>query len=236
MDYSYYAASDGKKAPKSGTTTAQFPKANAYSWLKAPRLNNKPAEAGPLARMTMTDGKNRGVSVLARHIARAEEALYVAKALPGWLDQLTASGAVYTRSSVPTGTASGVGLTEAPRGAIGHWVDLSGGKVSRYQIITPTCWNASPRDGAGLKGPLEKALISTPVQNLDEPVEVLRVIHSFDPCLSCAVHVSRPSEGAKIFSVPHTHGEELDSCGVQPGAGHGHSHDHDHEHSHDHTH
>jgi hydrogenase large subunit len=92
-------------------------------------------------------------------------------------------------------------LTEAPRGALGHWVNINNGLVSNYQIVTPTCWNASPRDGANQPGPLEKALIGTPIQNIQEPVEVMRVIHSFDPCLSCAVHVLRPKEGVKIFAL-----------------------------------
>ena len=97
-------------------------------------------------------------------------------------------------------------------------------KISRYQIVTPTCWNASPRDNASQLGPIEKALIGTPVKDVEQPIEVLRVIHSFDPCLSCAVHVMRPEAGAKIFRLNHYHGE-----------GEIHSHDHDHhEHSHDH--
>ena len=98
---------------------------------------------------------------------------------------------------MPT-TASSYGLTEAPRGALGHWMQMASGKISRYQIITPTCWNASPRDDAGKLGPIEKALIDTPVISLDQPIEVLRVIHSFDPCLSCAVHVSRPKAKANV--------------------------------------
>ena len=87
---------------------------------------------------------------------------------------------------------------EAPRGALGHWMEVSGGVISRYQVVTPTCWNASPRDAAGRRGPIEEALAGTPVENVDEPIEVLRVIHSFDPCLSCAVHVARPREGARV--------------------------------------
>ena len=93
------------------------------------------------------------------------------------------------------------GLTEAPRGALGHWVTLSLGKIKNYQVITPTCWNASPRDNVGLPGPIEKALVGTPVLNIEEPIEVLRVIHSFDPCLACAVHVARPAEGKKIYAI-----------------------------------
>jgi Ni,Fe-hydrogenase I large subunit len=73
--------------------------------------------------------------------------------------------------------------------------------VARYQIITPTCWNCSPRDTAGQRGPLEEALIGTPVANVDEPIEVLRVVHSFDPCLDCATHVTRAGNGARVFAL-----------------------------------
>ncbi len=114
---------------------------------------------------------------------------------------------MYTSAPVPLSAAS-YGLTEAPRGALGHWLQISNSKISGYQVITPTCWNASPRDGNGNRGPMEEALIGTPVENIDEPIEVLRVIHSFDPCLSCAVHVMRPAQGAKIYTLGHVHGEE----------------------------
>jgi hydrogenase large subunit len=151
-----------------------------------------------------------------RHQARALETLKVAQAMLTWVDQLNTSSAVSVTANLPT-TGSAIGLTEAPRGALGHWLQISGGKISRYQIITPTCWNASPRDNTSKLGPIEKALIGTPVQDIDQPIEVVRVIHSFDPCMSCAVHVMRPKAGAKIFRLEHVHGgEEI------------HSHDHDH--------
>lgn len=98
---------------------------------------------------------------------------------------------VYSRYTTPA-AGSGIGLTEAPRGALGHWVTISGGKLARYQVLTPTCWNASPRDDRGIAGPIEQALLGTPVMDPTRPIEALRVIHSFDPCLSCAVHVMRP--------------------------------------------
>ena len=93
-------------------------------------------------------------------------------------------------------------VTRAPtRGALGHWLRVANGKIANYQVVTPTCWNASPRDASGNRGPIEEALIGTPVHDITQPIEVLRVIHSFDPCLSCAVHVMRPAEGAKIFRL-----------------------------------
>jgi Ni,Fe-hydrogenase I large subunit len=85
-------------------------------------------------------------------------------------------------------TGSGIGLTEAPRGALGHWLKIGNRAVTLYQILTPTCWNCSPRDNAGSPGPLEKALEGLSVADSAQPVEVQRVVQSYDPCLSCAVH------------------------------------------------
>jgi hydrogenase large subunit len=82
-----------------------------------------------------------------------------------------------------------MGLWCAPRGALGHWLDIEGGKVSRYQAIVPTTWNCSPRDDRDQPGPLEQALEGTPVKDVNNPIEVLRVVHSYDPCVACAIHV-----------------------------------------------
>jgi hydrogenase large subunit len=99
-------------------------------------------------------------------------------------------------------------VTEAPRRALGHWLQITKSKISRYQIITPTCWNASPLDDLGQRGPLEQALLGTPVQDVNQPIEVLRIVHSFDPCLACAVHVMRPKAGARISTwVPEARSE-----------------------------
>jgi hydrogenase large subunit len=185
-------------SPASGQTVAAYPKnSSAYSWLKAPRYAGQVYEVGPLARMWVNGSYARGISVIDRHRARAREALLIAQAVQQWISGLSSGGAVYTSFTVPSAGA-GVGLTEAARGALGHWVSISGGAVSRYQIVTPTCWNTSPRDEVGNLGALELALVGTPVANADEPVEVLRVVHSFDPCLACAVHVVRPGKGVTV--------------------------------------
>ncbi|MBM4028651.1 MAG: nickel-dependent hydrogenase large subunit, partial [Planctomycetes bacterium] len=162
-------------------------KSNAYSWLKAPRYSGRPCEVGPLARMWINGEYAHGVSVMDRHLARAQEALKIAQAAQRWLEELVPDGPVYTPPVIPA-MATGMGLTEAPRGALGHWLGISGGRISQYQVITPTTWNASPRDNKGILGPMEEALLGTPVQNPEKPIEVMRVIHSFDPCLDCAVH------------------------------------------------
>lgn len=197
---SWYDESTNGANPTTGFTLAQHPKAGAYSWLKAPRYGGTTHEVGPLARMMVNGDYTNGISVMDRHIARAREALKLANAMGQWLDELPLDVSAYTPCTVPA-TATAMGLTEAPRGALGHWLNIAAGKISRYQIITPTCWNCSPRDTAGQRGPLEEALVGTPVANIDSPVEVLRVIHSFDPCLDCATHVTRASEGAKIYAL-----------------------------------
>ncbi|MHB1000011.1 MAG: nickel-dependent hydrogenase large subunit [Armatimonadota bacterium] len=223
---SYYANSTNNLRPSVGMTVPQFPKTGAYSWLKAPRYTGWPYETGPLSRMWINGDYRNGISVMDRHLARAYEALKIATAMQTWITQISSTGAYYT-PYIPPVTATSYGLTEAPRGALGHWVQITNGKISRYQIITPTCWNASPREVGGQRGPIEKSLIGTPVENINEPVEVVRVIHSYDPCLSCAVHVMRPAEGATIFALGHYHGEE-EIYTHDHGDGNVHSHDHDH--------
>jgi hydrogenase large subunit len=203
--YSWYNDSTNNLKPSVGATLPQFPKGAAYSWLKAPRYQATPYEVGPLARMWVNGDYRHGISVMDRHAARAHETVKVAHALGEWVDALQVGGPVYRPYAIPA-SATAFGATEAPRGALAHWVKISGEKVVNYQIVTPTCWNASPRDQAGLPGPIEQALAGTPVQSVDEPIEVLRVIHSFDPCLSCAVHVMRPREGARVYAMGPIHG------------------------------
>lgn len=200
VTYSWYANGDGTKNPAASSTTPTNPKNGAYSWLKAPRYNGAACEVGPLARMWVNGDYQSGISVMDRHAARAWEARKIVHALNSWLNELVSTGPVYQTYTTPS-AASGIGLTEAARGALGHWVSISKGAVSNYQIVSPTCWNASPRDNANVPGPIEQALIGLPVQNIAEPVEVIRTIHSFDPCLGCAVHVMRPGEQGRVFST-----------------------------------
>ena len=199
---SWYDNSTDKLNPSKGSTVPVDPatKPAAYSWLKAPRYINHPCEAGPLARMWVNGDYRQSISVMDRHMARALEAQKIANAMLGWLNQLNVGAPVYTPVTAPF-SASGIGMTEAPRGALGHWLTTAPSttlapngtaSIGSYQIITPTCWNASPTDSYGYHGPIENALLHTPVANAAQPVEVLRVVHSFDPCMSCAVHVMRP--------------------------------------------
>ena len=200
VKYSWYNDADENKTPPNADTQAQYPKGAAYSWLKAPRYSGVPYEVGPLARLTVNGDYSNGVSTLDRHAARARETLKVALAMRGWISALPVGQSAYTDCATPL-TATSSGLTEAPRGALGHWLQVSNSMIGHYQVVTPTCWNLSPRDASGQRGPLEQALIGVPVANVEKPIEVLRVVHSFDPCLDCATHVTRVEPSAKVFTL-----------------------------------
>jgi len=189
-----------------------------YTWSKAPRLNNQPMEAGALARMliayaagdvTVKKATNDALaklgqagkpqvlmSVLGRLATRALECKIVADNMYQWgLDIIEnikkGNTAVYNDYKIPD-KAKGVGLWEAPRGALGHWIEVEGKKIKNYQAVVPSTWFCSPRDDNGVRGPLEEALVGTRVANPEKPLEILRVVHSFDPCLACTVHVIHP--------------------------------------------
>jgi hydrogenase large subunit len=187
VQYSWYDDAAAGLNPSQGLTQPYPEKSGAYSWLKAPRYAGVPYETGALARMWVNGDYRNGISVMDRHQARAREASKIAHGMLGWLDQLNLAAASYTPIGLPT-TGVGIGLTEAPRGALGHWLKISNRAVASYQILTPTCWNCSPRDYTGLAGPLEKALEGLSVADATQPVEVQRVVQSYDPCLACVVH------------------------------------------------
>ena len=186
----------GSLPSEDGETEPQIDNPRAYSWIKSPHYQDIVHEAGPLAIMWVNDDYVRGISVLNRTAARAFETQKVANAMDGWLGDLVVCDPVYAYRESPE-SATGVGLTEAPRGALGHRIETRTPKISRYQVITPTAWNASPQDDFGKRGSIEEALIGTPVKEVDQPIEVLRVVHSFDPCIACAVHLVSP-EGQSL--------------------------------------
>lgn len=187
-----------------------------YSWIKSPIYNDTRVEVGPLARMIVgvarkderitkyvTNFLKRGnlpVSVLfstvGRTAGRAIETELMADALVEWSDELAAnvlSGDLSTWTEFDFDTVSvatkGMGLAEAPRGSLGHWVRVENGKVANYQAVVPSTWNAAPRDYKGRMGAYEASLIGTKVADPEQPLEIIRTIHSFDPCIACAVHV-----------------------------------------------
>ncbi len=189
-----------------------------YSWLKAPRYQDHAMEVGPLARVLVAYASGQPdvkalvdatlaklkapptalFSTLGRIAARALETQLLANRLVGWIEELGSNlargdvrihnGEKWDPKSWPK-TARGFGFFEAPRGSLGHWVEIEDQAIKNYQAVVPSTWNAGPRDAHGQRGAYEAALMKTPVADPDRPLEILRTIHSFDPCLACAVHV-----------------------------------------------
>ncbi len=175
---------------------------NKYSWIKSPRYNGKPFEAGSLARMMINKNDdfyalirdcygNKSIeavnSVCGRHIARTSESKLLCEAMNEWYDDFV-SGDMKGYRDQPIKDGNGFGLVEAPRGALLHYHEIKNGKTARYQIITPTAWNCSPITEDGVRGPMEKAILSTKLSGIDKEIVVGRIIRAFDPCLACAVH------------------------------------------------
>ncbi|MCM8800876.1 MAG: nickel-dependent hydrogenase large subunit [Candidatus Omnitrophica bacterium] len=200
VKYSWYNDETSGKNPAFGETLPQPDKLEGYSWAKAPRYDGLPHEVGALARMWVNGDYREGISVIDRHVARALEAQKIADALEGWLLQLKPGSPIYNDCDVPE-SAIGMGLTEAPRGALGHWIRIKDRKIENYQCVVPTTWNVSPRDDKGVRGPVEEALVGVPVKDPDNPIEVLRVVRSFDPCIACTVHLIKPNGEMKKFHV-----------------------------------
>ena len=199
VSHAWYQAQSGGQ-PAEISTQPAVDKKGAYSWVKAPRYDGTVVEVGPLARMWMNGMYQQGISAMDRIVARMLEAKLMAGALDRWLNELDLGGKCEEAVEIPQ-EAEGVGLTEAARGALGHWIKISGGKIARYEAVVPTTWNASPLDAAGQHGPIEAALLGLEVPDADNPLPVVRVIHSFDPCLACAVHLitaNRPMAEFKI--------------------------------------
>jgi hydrogenase large subunit len=196
-----------------------------YSWLKSPRYNDKPMEVGPLARTLVAYASGDQLvkqlvdntlaklkvpasalfSTLGRVAARALEADIMVSRLTDWVAQLNDNmahgdvrlhnGDKWNPNSWPK-SAQGFGFHEAPRGSLGHWVEIEDKKIVNYQVVAPSTWNAGPRDAQDQRGPYEASLLDTPIADPERPLEVLRTVHSFDPCLACAVHVVQANGAA----------------------------------------
>ncbi|MEQ8155981.1 MAG: nickel-dependent hydrogenase large subunit [Clostridiaceae bacterium] len=172
-------------------------KQQAYSWIKAPRYNNVPYETGPLARQWLCGDYRNGISAMDRTIARVLEAGKIVTIMKILLQHLDPGISVQQKYTVPVKSA-GRGLTDTTRGALGHWISIDNSKIAFYQIITPSAWNLSSQTG-NIKGTAEEALIGSPIRDTDSPVEIGRIIRSFDPCISCATHVF--SDGKHINTI-----------------------------------
>ena len=163
-------------------------KPGAYSWVKAPRYRGLPFETGPLARMWLSGEYRNGISTMDRTLARVHEAKKVADCMLVLLDNLIPCTALQSEYQIPK-SAWGAGLIDTTRGALGHWMKIDNSVISFYQVITPSAWNLSTRGPGNEPGPVEAAMIGTTIENTTAPVELGRIIRSFDPCVSCATHV-----------------------------------------------
>ena len=124
---------------------------------------------------------------MGRHLARALAAKLLAEKLEQWVLSLKPGEPTYVEYEIPE-EATGFGITDASRGALGHWIEIKNGRIHNYQAVVPTTWNASPRDDNGIPGAIEQALEGTRVKDKDNPFELVRIVRSFDPCLACAIH------------------------------------------------
>jgi hydrogenase large subunit len=175
-------------SPSQGETELDLARTDAYSFSKAARYSGRPMEVGPLARAVVAKRAPSYRGVMARHITRAEEAALLVAKMETWIELLELEVSACPTFPTPPVTGVGAGLVEAPRGALGHWLTIENSVISRYQVISPTTWNGSPRDENAQPGPIEKALEGVSVKDPEDPIEVMRIVHSFDPCLQCAVH------------------------------------------------
>lgn len=163
-------------------------KEGAYSWINSPRYLGYPIEVGALARMTLAGKYKNGISVMDRIVAKSLEAKNICEIIEELISLLKLEDAEQKIWQEPV-NADGVGIYEAERGSLGHWISIKNSKVSNYTVITPSAWNLSPMDGNGVKGTVEQALIGTNIKNNLAPVEIGRIVRSFDPCSNCAAHV-----------------------------------------------
>jgi hydrogenase large subunit len=219
----------GNKTKGTKTNIQELDENAKYSWIKAPRWRGHAMEVGPLARYVIGYAQgNKEIteqinfvlktldvpvtalfSTLGRTAARGLEAQWAAGKMRYFMDKLVTNikaGDLATANVTKWQTdtwdshVKGVGFTEAPRGALGHWLVIKDAKIENYQCVVPTTWNGSPRDEAGNIGAFEAALMNTKVERPEEPVEILRTLHSFDPCLACSTHVISP-DGTELTQV-----------------------------------
>jgi [NiFe] hydrogenase large subunit len=195
-----------------------------YSWFKAPRYENEACEVGPLTRVLVAYGNGHkdikpivdkvvttlGIptsalfSTLGRTAARCIETVAIGQAMQGWVMELVGNikngdTRTYTAWKMPN-SGKGFGLNDVPRGSLGHWIEIENKKIKNYQYVVPSTWNLGPRDDKGKLGPVEESLIGTPVADPKRPLEVLRTVHSFDPCIACGVHVIDPDSN-QVYKI-----------------------------------
>ncbi len=212
---------DGETKPRHG----DFDPKGKYSWSKAPRYNGDSCEVGPLARVLVAYAKGNTdiqslvnstlkklnipvgalFSTLGRTAARGLETLFIGDAMPGWIDQLVVNlkngnKKTYQPWEWPDKPVKGYGLNDVARGALGHWIEIEDKKIKNYQYVVPSTWNLGPRCEKDKLGAVEEALVGTPIADPKRPLEILRTVHSFDPCIACGVHVIDPDSN-EVYKI-----------------------------------
>lgn len=200
INYAWYSDKQQAARLPGAFPEADMSKPGAYSWVKAPRYYDAPFETGPLARQWLSGEYRRGISMMDRTIARVLEARKISEVMNTLLENLIPDVSVQAKYDIPE-KAAGAGLVDTTRGSLGHWVKIDNSVISSYQIITPSAWNLSTRSSNTLKGTAEQALIGTMIGDMENPVEIGRIIRSFDPCISCATHVYSDGEHIKTIRV-----------------------------------
>ncbi|MFP4039864.1 MAG: nickel-dependent hydrogenase large subunit [Desulfosudaceae bacterium] len=223
-------AEDEARHPYNGETKpvpGDYEPDGKYTWFKAPRYEDASCEVGPLARVLVAYAKEQPdvkeavddalkqldikpdalFSTLGRTAARGLETLIIGNAMNGWINDLVENigrgdKKVYQEYEMPD-KAMGYGLNDVPRGALGHWIKIKDKKISNYQYVVPSTWNFGPRCADGKLGPVEEALIGTPIADPKRPLEILRTVHSFDPCIACGIHVIDPDSN-EVYKVQAT--------------------------------
>ena len=192
--YSFFEDAQKNSNPKHDNSYPKYNKKDAYSWVKAPRYNDNVVEVGALARNMVSGDPLTGEffasyesSTFTRVFARIHEAAKLINAIGRWTNELKPDESYYTKNTLKE-NAEGIGMIEAARGFLGHWISVKDGKLNSVQVITPTAWNASPMDDKKRHGPIESSLINTKIKDEDKLIEANHIIRSFDPCAVCSVH------------------------------------------------
>jgi len=200
IDYSWYTDQLDAYSPMETVPVDDQSKMNAYSFIKSTKLENRSFECGPLARQWLSGEYRHGISTMDRTIARIFEAKKITEILSTLLDNMALNVSSQGEYEIPNSSA-GAGLIDTTRGALGHWLKIENQLLSFYQVITPSVWNLSSHGNDGMLGTAEQALIGAEIQDEENPVELARIVRSFDPCVSCATHVYYTDKAPKFITI-----------------------------------
>lgn len=200
ISYSWFNGPNDQEKPTESRAVPDKNKPDAYTWLKAPRYDNKVVEMGPLGRMWISGDYCNGTSTMDRIVTRVLETKKAASWMLEWLDELAPGQPTFTPFEIPE-SGVGIGYTEAMRGSLGHWLKIENRKIVSYQIITPTAWLFSPKDKSGKRGVVDQSLVGLQIRDKENFSEVGRTVRSYDPCFSCSGHLIEPDGNISQFRI-----------------------------------